>query len=52
MALGQAAGTAAVLAIENNTTVQNVNYEELRNKLLAGDQVLKIYKSKYTTKWH
>ncbi len=38
MALGQASGAAAVLAIEGETTVQGVPYERLRSTLVAGGQ--------------
>ena len=39
-ALGQAAGTTAVLAIKANSDVQDVDYGELRRKLLSDGQVL------------
>ena len=35
MVLGQAAGVAAALAIESNTTVKEVNRRELQRRLLA-----------------
>lgn len=40
MVLGQSAATAAVLAIEDNVTVQTVDYEKLRPRLLADQQIL------------
>jgi hypothetical protein len=40
MALGQACGTAAVLAIENKVTPQELPYERLREVLLKDKQVL------------
>jgi FAD dependent oxidoreductase len=40
MILGQSAATAAVLAIEGNTTVQDVPYSRLRERLLKDGQIL------------
>ena len=40
MVLGQSAAMAASLAIEKNVTVQNIEYPELRRRLLAADQIL------------
>jgi hypothetical protein len=40
MILGQAAGTAAVIAIDDHVAVQDVNYEKLKKQLLADKQVL------------
>ena len=40
MILGQAAGTAAVIAIDDNVAVQDVKYEKLKKQLLADKQVL------------
>ncbi len=40
MVLGQSAATAASLAIEYDTFVQQVDYSKLRDRLLAGNQVL------------
>lgn len=40
MILGQSAATAAVMAIEGDKAVQEVNYEALRARLLADGQVL------------
>jgi len=40
MILGQAAGAAAALAIEQQQSVQAVNYNTLRQRLLAGGQLL------------
>ncbi|MVM38846.1 hypothetical protein GO730_17010 [Spirosoma sp. HMF3257] len=42
MALGQACGTAAVLANQKRVTVQAVNQGELKKKLLADGQVLSL----------
>ena len=39
-ALGQAAGAAAALAVEQGAAVQDVDYAKLRERLLAGGQVL------------
>lgn len=40
MVLGQSAATAAVLAIEEKTTVQSLDYAKLKARLLADKQVL------------
>lgn len=40
MVLGQTSATAAVLAIDGNTSVQKVDYPKLRERLLADKQVL------------
>ncbi len=40
MVLGQSAATAAVLAIDDDITVQNVAYAKLRERMLADGQVL------------
>jgi phosphoglycolate phosphatase-like HAD superfamily hydrolase len=40
MVLGQSAATAAVLAIEGGTAVQDIDYAALRQRLLAAGQVL------------
>ncbi|MFC1633864.1 FAD-dependent oxidoreductase [Planctomycetota bacterium] len=40
MVLGQSAATAAALAIDNGIDVQNVDYTQLRARLLADGQVL------------
>ncbi|MEO6724936.1 MAG: FAD-dependent oxidoreductase [Blastocatellia bacterium] len=40
MILGQSAATAAVLAIDGNTTVQDVPYAKLREQMLKDKQVL------------
>ena len=45
MILGQSAATAAVLAIENGNTVQEVNYEKLKARLTADGQVLQFESS-------
>lgn len=42
MVLGQSAATLACLAIENETTVHQVEYGTLRTQLLADDQVLEM----------
>ena len=46
MVLGQSAGTAAALAIDNNRPVQKVDYEALRARLLADKQYLDYAPSK------
>jgi hypothetical protein len=40
MILGQSAGTAACLAIDEDVSVQDVDYEKLRQRLLADEQRL------------
>ncbi|MDP3913819.1 MAG: FAD-dependent oxidoreductase [Bacteroidota bacterium] len=40
MAMGQACAVAAVLAIVNNTSVQNVNYKTLSNLLIEQNQII------------
>lgn len=40
MILGQSAATLAALALQNNTAVQNVNYNELAERLRADGQIL------------
>jgi len=42
MILGQSAATAAVLAIDDNINVQDVDYSKLRARLLADGQVLEL----------
>lgn len=42
MVLGQSAGTAAVLAIQDNKPVQMLNYEKLKHQLLKDQQVLQL----------
>ena len=42
MAMGQAAGTAAVLAIEQSQAVQDVSYEALKQRLIEDGQVLEL----------
>nr|WP_234044375.1 FAD-dependent oxidoreductase [Haloferula rosea] len=42
MILGQSAGTAASIAIEDKVKVQNVDYDKLRTRLLADRQVLEF----------
>ncbi len=42
MILGQSAATAASLAIESNTAVQDVRYAQLREQLLKDGQVLDL----------
>ena len=44
MILGQAAGTAAVIAIEDDVAVQDVSYERLKKQLLEDKQVLALEK--------
>jgi hypothetical protein len=41
MILGQSAGTAAALAVDEKTSVQKVNYAKLRERLLVDKQILK-----------
>jgi hypothetical protein len=40
MILGQSAATAACLAIDNNTSVQKVDYDQLKEQLVNGKQIL------------
>lgn len=40
MILGQSAATAAVLAIENQQAIQDINYKELKDQLIADRQVI------------
>ncbi|CEE03019.1 hypothetical protein BT1A1_3237 [Caldibacillus thermoamylovorans] len=40
MVLGQSAGTAAAIAYRNQSTVQEVDYEELKRELLKAGQIL------------
>ena len=47
MILGQSAGEAAVLAIENATSVQRVPYETLAQRLRAKGQLIDPVKGKY-----
>jgi hypothetical protein len=42
MVLGQGAGTAAVLAIEANSSVQDVAYEQLSSQLEKDNVVMRI----------
>jgi hypothetical protein len=42
MILGQSAATAAVLAIESGSNVQDVNYQDLESRLIADGQVLQF----------
>jgi len=42
MILGQSAATAAIHAIEQRCSVQDVNYEELRKRLVQDKQVLEL----------
>ena len=42
MILGQSAATAAVLAIDQDISVQQVDYEQLKNRLQADGQVLAL----------
>jgi hypothetical protein len=42
MILGQSTAIAAVLAIDNNQVIQDVDYQELREKLLKSGQILEI----------
>ena len=45
MILGQSAATAAIHAIEQRCSVQDVNYEELRKRLVQDKQVLELIDS-------
>ena len=45
MILGQSAATAAIHAIERRCSVQDVNYEKLRKRLLQDKQVLELIDS-------
>lgn len=47
MILGQSAATVACMAIENDSAVQEVEYQQLRERLLADGQVLE-YEYTYT----
>ncbi len=40
MVLGQSAATAASMAIDNNVEIQNLNYSQLKKKLLSDKQIL------------
>lgn len=42
MILGQSAATAAVLAIEEGVAVQDLEYDKLRDRLLADGQILEL----------
>lgn len=44
MALGQAAGTAADLALRQHTTVQAANLDQLQRRLIADGQLLTFFK--------
>jgi hypothetical protein len=44
MILGQSAAAAASLAIEKGIAVQDVPYAKLRERLLAGGQVLEVHR--------
>ncbi len=46
MALGQAAGSAAVEAVKNKSTVQEVKYDNLRKQLLRDKQVVELPRAK------
>lgn len=45
MILGQSAGTAAALAVEERVPVQKVDYAKLRARLVADGQVLQLEKN-------
>lgn len=51
MILGQSAGTAAAMAIDDATAVQDIPYDRLRAQLDKDGQVLD-YESPKTTSWH
>lgn len=40
MVMGQSAASAAILAIESNSSVQDIDYNQLKERLLADNQVL------------
>jgi hypothetical protein len=42
MSIGEAAAHAAVLALERGTPVQEVDYAELRKRLLSKGQILSV----------
>ena len=42
MILGQSAATAAVFALDEGISVQEVDYTKLRTRLLADEQVLDL----------
>lgn len=42
MVTGQSAGTAAVLALETESSVQDIDYPQLRSLLLVGGQILNL----------
>ena len=46
MILGQAAAAGVVLAIDNKTSVQDVDYNLLKNKLLENGAVLNLKEKK------
>jgi hypothetical protein len=46
MILGESASTVASIAIQNNSSVQNVTYAEVKPKLLAAGQVLEYQPNK------
>lgn len=46
MVLGQSAATAAVMTIEQNTPVQNIDYAKLKARLLEDRQILDLPSSK------
>src|SRR6185312_6698829 len=50
MILGQSAGIAAALAIDNGVTVQEVEYAKLAKQLLAGKQILTWDREKNATR--
>ncbi|MBO0993204.1 FAD-dependent oxidoreductase [Bacillus sp. SD088] len=49
MVLGQSAATAAALAIEDDVSVQHVEYQKLRNKLIEDNQVLEWKRNTLST---
>jgi hypothetical protein len=46
MILGQSAGTAAALAIENNVSIHDLPFETLKSRLLEDGQILELEKNK------
>jgi hypothetical protein len=43
MILGQSAGTAVVLAIDEGVAVQNIAYEKLKARLLKDGQIITLH---------
>lgn len=43
MILGQSAGTAAVMAIDEGVAVQDISYEKLKSRLLKDGQIITLH---------